>query len=630
MMLSPMFTVLLFTVVVVPFTVKSPLNVKLAALTVPVNVGEALNTKVLLPVSSVMADAKLALEGVAKKVATPVPSPEIPVATGRPVQLVNVPDEGVPRAGVVSVGDVSVLLVSVSVPANVAKSPSLNAVLNCAVVPVNVLLVRLMVLLVNVSEPANEAKSASVTAVLNCAKVPVTVLLPKAILLFVNVSVVALPTKVSVAAGTVMVPEAAAAVTTVVVPDVEPARVKPPLPMAGVVKLGLLLNTTVLLPVSSVKADAKLALDGVARNVATPVPNPEIPVATGRPVALVSVTEEGVPSAGVTSVGLLANTKAPVPVSSVTADAKLAELGVPRNVATPVPSPEIPVETGRPVALVNVPLAGVPSTGAVNVGLVNVLLVNVCVVSVPTRVVVASGNVMVLSAVGSVTVNVVSKSLAVAPSNTMLASFNVNPVTTGLVNVLLVSVSTPANETKSASVSAVLNSASVPDTVLLPRAMVLLDNVCVSEVPTTVPEGIAFCEAEPSMYPDAFERTKLEAAIPLTVLSSTEMVLLVRVSEPAIDAKLASVTAVLNSASVPVMVLVVSEMLLLVSVSVVALPINVSVAAGRVSVVEPAIAVACTFVVPDVEPLKYIPVLGIYRLVMVGDDERTTLAPDPT
>jgi len=66
----------------------------------------------------------LALDGVAKKVAIPVPSPEIPVATGRPVQLVNVPDEGVPRAGVVSVGDVSVLLVSVSVPANVAKSPS--------------------------------------------------------------------------------------------------------------------------------------------------------------------------------------------------------------------------------------------------------------------------------------------------------------------------------------------------------------------------------------------------------------------------------------------------------------------------------------------------------------------------
>ena len=43
---------------------------------------------------------------------------------------------------------------------------------------------------------------------------------------------------------------------------------------------------------------------------------------------------------------------------------------------------------------------------------------------------------------------------------------------------------------------------------------------------------------------------------------------------------------------------------LLVRVSVVALPTRVSVAAGRVSVVVPATAVACTVVVPDVEPEK--------------------------
>jgi hypothetical protein len=40
-----------------------------------------------------------------------------------------------------------------------------------------------------------------------------------------------------------------------------------------------------------------LALDGVPRNVATPVPSPETPVLIGRPVALVSVPEDGVPSA---------------------------------------------------------------------------------------------------------------------------------------------------------------------------------------------------------------------------------------------------------------------------------------------------------------------------------------------
>jgi len=51
------------------------------------------------------------------------------------------------------------------------------------------------------------------------------------------------------------------------------------------------------------------------------------------------------------------------------------------------------------------------------VGDVSVLLVNVSVVSVPTKVVLASGNVIVLSAVGSVTFNLVSNSLLVVPSN---------------------------------------------------------------------------------------------------------------------------------------------------------------------------------------------------------------------
>ena len=63
---------------------------------------------------------------------------------------------------------------------------------------------------------------------------------------------------------------------------------------------------------------------------------------------------------GLTSVGVLAKTSAPVPVSSVTAVAKFALDGVAKNVATPDPSPEIPVETGNPVALVSVPLDGVP------------------------------------------------------------------------------------------------------------------------------------------------------------------------------------------------------------------------------------------------------------------------------
>jgi hypothetical protein len=56
-----------------------------------------------VPVSSVTAERKLALEGVAKNVATPVPSPLMPVDTGKPVQFVSMPDWGVPRIGVVNV-----------------------------------------------------------------------------------------------------------------------------------------------------------------------------------------------------------------------------------------------------------------------------------------------------------------------------------------------------------------------------------------------------------------------------------------------------------------------------------------------------------------------------------------------
>jgi hypothetical protein len=104
-----------------------------------------------------------------------------------------------------------------------------------------------------------------------------------------------------------------------------------------------------------------LADDGVARNVAAPVPKPDTPVEIGNPVALVRVAEDGVPSAGVTSVGEVAKTRFPEPVSSVTADARLAADGVAKNVATPVPRPETPVLIGKPVVLVKVPEDGVPN-----------------------------------------------------------------------------------------------------------------------------------------------------------------------------------------------------------------------------------------------------------------------------
>jgi len=97
---------------------------------------------------------------------------------------------------------------------------------------------------------------------------------------------------------------------------------------------------------------------------------PPIFNAVAVPVTLVITPEAGVPKAGVTSVGLVANTKEPVPVSPVTADAKLAEDGVVKKVATPVPKPATPVEIGNSVALVNTPDEGVPRAGVTSVGLV--------------------------------------------------------------------------------------------------------------------------------------------------------------------------------------------------------------------------------------------------------------------
>ena len=67
-------------------------------------VGELVNTRLPVPVSSVTAAARFADDGVAKKVAMPVPRPETPVEIGKPVAFVRVTEEGVPKAGVTSVG----------------------------------------------------------------------------------------------------------------------------------------------------------------------------------------------------------------------------------------------------------------------------------------------------------------------------------------------------------------------------------------------------------------------------------------------------------------------------------------------------------------------------------------------
>ena len=56
-------------------------------------------------------------------VATPVPNPETPVEMGSPVALVRVADVGVPRIGVVKVGEVESTMLPVPVTALESVTP---------------------------------------------------------------------------------------------------------------------------------------------------------------------------------------------------------------------------------------------------------------------------------------------------------------------------------------------------------------------------------------------------------------------------------------------------------------------------------------------------------------------------
>jgi hypothetical protein len=223
-------------------------------------VGEVANTTTPVPVSSVKAESKFALLGVAKKVATPVPRPDTPVEIGSPVAFVNVALVGVPRIGVTNVGEV----------ANTAEPDPVSSV-------------KAPARLEELNEPKDVALPTEVTA-------PVKLAL-----------VVTLPAVKPEAVPVMFVPTKADGV-----------------PSAGVTKVGEVAKTNDPVPVSSVTAEIRLADDGVPKNVATPVPRPETPVEIGKPVKLVAVPEAGVPKAGVTNVGLFDRTTAPVPVELVT------------------------------------------------------------------------------------------------------------------------------------------------------------------------------------------------------------------------------------------------------------------------------------------------------------------------
>ena len=225
---APTVPLMLIEAVPVRFVTTPDAGVPKAGVT---KVGEVANTKAPVPVSSVTAVRRLADEGVAKKVATPEPKPEMPVATGKPVALVSVPDDGVPNAPPLTTG-------APAVPTLTAKA---------------------------VATPVPR---------------PLTPVLMGRPVALVKVALDGVP-------------------------------------RAGVTRVGLVANTNAPVPVSSVTAAARLALEGVPKKVATPVPKPETPVEMGRSVALVRVALDGVPSAGVTSVGEVDNTMSPVPVTAL-------------------------------------------------------------------------------------------------------------------------------------------------------------------------------------------------------------------------------------------------------------------------------------------------------------------------
>jgi hypothetical protein len=290
--------------------------------------GDIANTLAPVPVLSVSAVAKLDDEGVIKNAVTPTPVP-VTLPTGI-LQLVRVPEDGVPNAGVTRTGEVANTKAPLPVSSDITPSNSED------VVAANTL--SLLPVVVKVPAVGNVTLVAAVV-------VSVKLLAPE-------VAKVEPSAKVKVAA------EAGAVNATLLILVAEAT------PKTGVTRVGDVANTLTPVPVLSVSAVAKFADEGVIRNAVTPAPVP-VTFPTGI-LQLVRVPEDGVPKTGVTRVGDVANTLTPVPVLSVSAVAKLDDEGVIKNAVTPVPVP-VTFPTGI-LQLVRVPEDGVPNAGVTRVG----------------------------------------------------------------------------------------------------------------------------------------------------------------------------------------------------------------------------------------------------------------------
>ena len=179
-------------------------------------------------------------------------------AAGKPVAFVSVPLDGVPRAGVTNVG----LVANTREPVPVSSVTAASKFAEDGVPR-------------NVATPV--PKDVMPVPPLATGRVPVTPVVSGKPVVFVSVPLDGVP-------------------------------------RAGVTNVGLVANTKEPVPVSSVTAANKFALEGVPKKVATPVPKdvmpvpplatgrvPVTPVVRGRPVALVSVADTGVPSAALIS-----------------------------------------------------------------------------------------------------------------------------------------------------------------------------------------------------------------------------------------------------------------------------------------------------------------------------------------
>jgi len=250
-------------------------------------------------------------------VVTPVPPlaagkvPVTPVVKGRPVQLVKVPDVGVPNAGVTRVGEVlNTLLpepVLVVTPVPPLETPNVPVTPVVSGKPVAF-----------VSTAAEGVPNAGVTRVGEVLNTtfpdPVLVVTPVPPLATGKVPV----TPVESGRPVAFVSTAAEGV-----------------PNAGVTRVGEVLNTLLPEPVLVVTPVPPLETPNV----------PVTPVVSGKPVAFVSTPDAGVPSAGVVNVGLTARTTAPVPVAVVTPvppDVTGSALAKTPSVAVIVPAAKFP------------------------------------------------------------------------------------------------------------------------------------------------------------------------------------------------------------------------------------------------------------------------------------------------